>query len=522
MPFFGGAGQYQIIGTNIRGGNEALPSVEGANNIALGNGALQETITGSENIAIGNDAGKNDNLGSNSYNVLIGFDSLKDLSGNAAASVAIGTLSGSYCTSFPENVAIGSNVCGNQAGASSYGDKSIENCTVVGNNAAVKYSASSYNAAATDSIIIGKLSGLFDGTRETIYDCILIGNECASGPNGIVENISNSIVIGSRGNAAKNDILIGNAIEENLGNAIVIGDATHTTITIGGIDFSGGAGPNIELNNTTFADQTGIIYKGGVRFIHNFNYGDNGTVTTNGANTFAGYNSGNFSLGSAATVSYQGSNNTGFGHSTLYSLTTGYNNVAVGTTALAIATTAGNCTAIGNSCLSGCTTGGGNSGLGHAALFTLSTGSNNNAVGNSALLVLSTGSDNTGNGYAALRSLTTGSSNTALGSYAGYNASQKVDAVNSTCIGYQAYNDKSNQVVIGNPSITETVLRGVIRANSTYTVAALLAAATAGVGARSFVTDSTVAAAGNFGNVVAGGGANKVPVWSDGANWLIG
>lgn len=51
------------------------------------------------------------------------------------------------------------------------------------------------------------------------------------------------------------------------------------------------------------------------------------------------------------------------------------------------------------------------------------------------------------------------------------------------------------------------------------TVAALPAAATAGKGARSFVTDATAT---TFLSVVAGGGANNVPVVSDGANWLIG
>lgn len=54
------------------------------------------------------------------------------------------------------------------------------------------------------------------------------------------------------------------------------------------------------------------------------------------------------------------------------------------------------------------------------------------------------------------------------------------------------------------------------------TVATLAAAATAGAGARAFVTDSSVAASGNFGAVVAGGGANGVPVYSDGTNWRIG
>ena len=54
------------------------------------------------------------------------------------------------------------------------------------------------------------------------------------------------------------------------------------------------------------------------------------------------------------------------------------------------------------------------------------------------------------------------------------------------------------------------------------TVATLTAAATAGAGARHFVTDSSVAASGSFGAVVAAGGANIVPVFCDGTNWRIG
>lgn len=51
------------------------------------------------------------------------------------------------------------------------------------------------------------------------------------------------------------------------------------------------------------------------------------------------------------------------------------------------------------------------------------------------------------------------------------------------------------------------------------TVAGLPSAATAGTGARSFVTDATAT---TYLSTVAGGGANKVPVVSDGTNWLIG
>lgn len=53
----------------------------------------------------------------------------------------------------------------------------------------------------------------------------------------------------------------------------------------------------------------------------------------------------------------------------------------------------------------------------------------------------------------------------------------------------------------------------------TTTVASLPAAATAGAGARYFVTDANAT---TFASVVAGGGANGVPVYSDGTDWRIG
>lgn len=54
------------------------------------------------------------------------------------------------------------------------------------------------------------------------------------------------------------------------------------------------------------------------------------------------------------------------------------------------------------------------------------------------------------------------------------------------------------------------------------TVATLPAAANAGAGYRTFVTDSTATTTAGIGAVVAGGGANGVPVYSDGTNWRIG
>jgi hypothetical protein len=41
-------------------------------------------------------------------------------------------------------------------------------------------------------------------------------------------------------------------------------------------------------------------------------------------------------------------------------------------------------------------------------------------------------------------------------------------------------------------------------------------------GARAMIADSTAFASGNFGVIAVGGGANIIPVFSDGVNWLIG
>lgn len=76
------------------------------------------------------------------------------------------------------------------------------------------------------------------------------------------------------------------------------------------------------------------------------------------------------------------------------------------------------------------------------------------------------------------------------------------------------------------PVVGMTAGRGIslagsaVTAQDPITVVASLGTATAGL--RAFVTDSTVAASGNFGSIVAGTGGNFVPVFADGANWLIG
>jgi hypothetical protein len=74
------------------------------------------------------------------------------------------------------------------------------------------------------------------------------------------------------------------------------------------------------------------------------------------------------------------------------------------------------------------------------------------------------------------------------------------------------------EVKLADNSARAQLYANTLRTDQT-TVAALPAAATAGAGARAFVTDALAPA---FGSTVAGSGAVSVPVYSDGSNWVVG
>jgi hypothetical protein len=71
-------------------------------------------------------------------------------------------------------------------------------------------------------------------------------------------------------------------------------------------------------------------------------------------------------------------------------------------------------------------------------------------------------------------------------------------------------------------SINANVTVGIVVKSTAALYSALPLATTAGAGSRAFITDGNLVAAGNFGAVVSGGGANNVPVYSDSTNWRIG
>jgi hypothetical protein len=89
----------------------------------------------------------------------------------------------------------------------------------------------------------------------------------------------------------------------------------------------------------------------------------------------------------------------------------------------------------------------------------------------------------------------------------------------------RAYQDQLNNVLRLYFNRLQSILGqletedSIIPPTTVYTVATLPSAVTSGVGARAFVSDANAT---TFASTVASGGANKVPVYSDGTNWKIG
>lgn len=236
---------------------------------------------------------------------------------------------------------------------------------------------------------------------------------------------------------------------------------------------------SLKLQETTDLN-TGVIYKGTSRFIHNYEKSG-----SSGNNTFVGINAGNFTLGGASFT--DGSSNTALGYYALNKLTTGYGNTAVGTNSLSLNTSGYYNIAIGNSSLSGNTSGTYLVAIGPEALVSNTTGANNVAIGFLSISSNTTGLNNIGIGNSSLSSNTigwdniaigkqtldnnidgnknTGVGNISLGNCTGDNntalgyssASSLTTGSNTTVIGYNAQPSSatvSNQITLGNNSVS--------------------------------------------------------------------
>lgn len=147
----------------------------------------------------------------------------------------------------------------------------------------------------------------------------------------------------------------------------------------------------------------------------------------------------NTAVGNATLVTNtSGWYNIAIGHQTLYDNKTGNNNTAIGNTALASNTGGSDNIAFGEYTLQENITGNQNIGIGLKASFTNTTGNNNTAVGVEALYH-NVASENTAIGYKSLDSNRTGVQNAAVGNYALFN--NKTGNWNTSTGRYSLYNN---------------------------------------------------------------------------------
>lgn len=218
-------------------------------------------------------------------------------------------------------------------------------------------------------------------------------------------------------------------------------------------------------------------------------------VNNSSYNIAIGYQSQYFNTSSNNTsIGYQslyfnntGSSNTSVGYASLYSTTSGSLNSAFGDSSLYFNTTGSQNSAFGRTAMWRNTTGINNSAFGLSSLYFNTTGYENTSVGSQTLQSNTTGYQNTAIGMQALFANTVGINNLALGWRAGYfisgttsgatNSNNSIfigydtrpsaaNNTNETVIGYGATGNGSNTVTLGNNSVTNTYLKGILNMGS--------------------------------------------------------
>ena len=364
------------------------------------------------------------------------------------------------------NTSLGSAALINYTGinAVAVGDSALFSGSAGSDNTALGHAALKSNSTATNNVALGNRS-LFKTTSGAF--------NTGTGSNSLFNNTT-----GHDNSAAGYQALFNNT---------------------GGFENTA-SGVNALFANTTGSDNTAI----GVNALKSNTTGFVNTAAGFGAlasNTTGSFNTamGEFSLNSNITgeqntatgnfslqLNTTGNNNTASGAKALFANTGGFQNTASGAFALQNNTTGSDNTATGVSALGSNTTGFVNTATGFGSLSSNTTGSFNSAHGEFSLNANTIGGQNTANGNFALQNNTTGSNNiatgvntlianktgnnnTAVGNFAGdlpiadnnntfigfgANNTSGISLINSTALGFSASVTASNQIRVGNTSVT--------------------------------------------------------------------
>jgi hypothetical protein len=336
----------------------------------------------------------------------------------------------------------------------------------------------SYNANSYDVGYIGNGSGTVSGTSA----------------NDFGFQASQNLVIATGGGTERMRIVSG-------GN-VLIGTTTdngNKLQVVGGAISLNQSGQNILFANNVASGTNGyniFIGNGGAAVAGSSGDGSYNTslgydalryITTGRNNTAIGVNSlqsnttGSYSVavGVNALLYNNGDDNVAIGSASMYNNASGRYNLAAGSISLYSNSSGNNNTALGFASLYSNTTGSNNTAVGLYSMNSNSSGNYNTALGYCALQLVNN-DRNTGIGYQSLGQLTSGSYNTGVGMYSGlYDNSINVINTNKNSvflgyqskssangneneivIGYDAEGQGSNSAVLGNSSISKTVLRG--------------------------------------------------------------
>jgi hypothetical protein len=396
-----------------------------ATNTAVGSSAMAATATGGNNVAVGLSS-----LGSNtsgSENVAVGQQSLTRNT-TAIRNTAVGGSSMPYNTTGQLNTAVGY--------------ATLFNNTTGGNNTAIGYQAlqNTTTAVATLGSITGG-SGGTDGTYTGVVMTLSSGSTATTYPTAtivVAGGTVTTVTLTAFGVGFKDTTTVLTAPTASIGNVTGF-TVPVATLATGGSNTAVGyqallanttASQNVAVGQSALAANTTATSNTAIGF------GAGTSTVTGGLNTFVGYQAGSAVVGTRGTyVGYQAGFNAANTGATY--------NTAVGTFAL-------------NSTAS--STGYFNTAIGGFSLYTITTGNQNTGVGYGAGQVITSGTNNTLLGYGAgntgTNNLTTGSNNTIIG----FNAAASAAGV-------------SNEVTIGNSSVTTTRLQGNLGVSGTQPAA---------------------------------------------------
>ena len=218
--------------------------------------------------------------------------------------------------------------------------------------------------------------------------------------------------------------------------------ATPVTPPPSGWSLVGNAGTTPGTNFIGTTDPQNLIFK--------INGGNAGLIDQFSGNTSLGYIAGN--IGTST-----GSSNVTIGSFSFSSNTTGSSNTTLGFNSLPASLDGNFNVAVGANAMQTSTSGSNNTGVGCNALLLADGGVSNTAIGYNSLSQITVGGDNTALGYNSGLGLTTGTGNTIIGNAANVNNG---NSLNRTVIGFQAISNSDNSVVLGNSSVTTTVVNG--------------------------------------------------------------